>query len=185
MAQGNVWCFLYALLLGLCFIIGLFVLADVFFGFIAFSDKNITVHAETDEEMITSKSNLTLPVNTFGACESFAVQTWRAHRVGKSITMGFQGICQDTNTSETFLNVDVSLENLPSAFRTPSPNTERVDVSGTGSALVEGFNIATVVEVDGDSSLQNTVDIDVRFGTAYPMATNIEVSALFIYKADV
>jgi len=176
-------------------VIGLLLLATLvaFTGVIAFTNDdsttnrvNITniVNTTLDEEIITSESNITIPVDSNNICDPFEVTTWRLHRVGKQVTFGFQGFCHDVDGSALFLNLDLSMANLPAKYQTPSPNMQRADISGTGSALVQGSNITTVVEVDGDMSDTSVIDIDIRFGDSFNIGDTIEMSMLCLFMAD-
>jgi hypothetical protein len=141
-------------------------------------------HNHTDHgpsvDVITIESGIDIPIDSFGDCNNITLTNWRLHRVGKTVSMGMQGTCITDGTRDA-LDLDVNFTNFPKRYRKPSPNGDTTDASGTGSVLVAGKSLVSVVEISGDDN-EECVDIDVRFNAAYADEDEIEFSVLFLFQ---
>jgi hypothetical protein len=178
------------------------VVATVFFGIHVFynhhhekGDQGIPGINGTDgvngsdpvciEQIITSNTSaLIQPIvlDLGDVCDPFETTTWRLHRVCNTVHFGFQGFCRNSKERDDNLSLDLSMVNFPIDVGTPSPNLERYDVSGVGSILVEGRNIAGIIEVDGDESNQRYIDVDIRLSDDFEEVDTIEIAFLCIYE---
>jgi len=138
------------------------------------------------EQIITSNTSDQIEVIVLDQdeiCDPFVTTTWRLHRVCNTVYFGFQGFCRNTTKRREYLALDLSMVNFPVSVGTPSPNLERYDVSGVGSVLVGGQNIAGIVDVDGDEGNQRFIDVDIRLGGEFERGEDIEIALLCIYEA--
>lgn len=164
----------------------LFAVLVAFVGVIAFSHNgshhNNDDHTKT--KIITSESEYNITVDDFGTCLGGAtVSLYRLHRVGNMISGEIQGACLNTSSVGTSLNIDFGFGQFPSAFRCPTGNGDDPNVMGTGSLLIEGSNVASVVQIESNSDVDQ-LDMDVRFGSTVVDGSNLEFAVSFIYKAN-
>lgn len=162
----------------------LFTVLVAFVGVIAFSHDNHHDSSSHKTKIITSDSDYVINATSFGSClGGVVIDLYRLHRVGNMISGEIQGTCLNTTGLGTGLDIDFNFGNFPSAFRCPTGDGADANVLGTGSALVVGTDIASVVQIEANSDVDE-LDMDIRFGTAVVDASNVEFAASFIYKAN-
>ena len=175
--------------LGISTCIGITVLAfcavvlTVFSGIHVFHNKHgHHHHDEVKQEILTSDSPYTITNDNFGGCiDDVEIDLYRLQRTGRFVLLYVQGTCANTSSVGTSIDIDLDFGNFPERFRCPTgTSSDDAAVMGTGSAIVEGSDIAANLQIEANSNADQ-IDIDIDFSSPVSAGENVTFSIIASY----